>query len=91
MAASSTHEVKVLWADAVECLVFKGWTLVVDAVERDLVDELAEEDRRQWRLLGDEGVVRQHAFGAYLPLAAARSAVRRVADDLAAGLSGAAE
>lgn len=64
---------------------------VADAVDRDLVEELADEDRRQWRLLGDEGVVRQHAFGSYLPLDSARSAVRRGGAALVAGLSGAAE
>lgn len=34
------------WAEAVECLVFRGWMHVADAVDRDLVEELADEDRR---------------------------------------------
>jgi hypothetical protein len=61
-----------------------------DAIDSDLVEELADEERREWRLLGDEGVVSQHAFGSYLPLDTARAAVRRVAERLVAGLSDAA-
>ena len=81
---------KVPWPDALEGLVSQGWARVVDAVDGGLVEEPADEDRRRWRLLGDEGVVRQHAYGSYLPLKAAKAAVRGVADGLVAGLSGAA-
>lgn len=78
------------WADALGGLVSQGWARVVDALDGGVVEELADEDRRRWRLLGDEGVVRQHAYGSYLPLEAAKAAVRGVAGGLVAGLSDAA-
>jgi hypothetical protein len=89
--AASSPQIRLPWDDAVEQLLSSGWMHVSEAVGGDLVERLADEDRRQWRLLGDEGVVRQHAFGSYLPLETARTAVRRVADGLVAGLSGAAQ
>ncbi len=55
-----------------------------------VADRLGDDDRRQWRLLGDEGGVRQHAYGAYLAFAEARPAVRALGDTLVAGLSDAA-
>jgi len=88
--AASSPEIELPWHDAVEQLLHRGWMHAADAIDSDLVEELADEERREWRLLGDEGVVSQHAFGSYLPLDTARAAVRRVAERLVAGLSDAA-
>ena len=80
----------VAWDEAVVGLANRGWAMIPNALDGDVLRAVTHDDRRQWRLLGDEGVVRQHAYGSYLPLEAARAAVRGVAGGLVAGLSDAA-
>jgi hypothetical protein len=83
--------VLIPWDDAVTALSDTGWAFVPTALSIDLAVQLAEDDRRQWRLLGNEGRVAQHAFGAYMPFADTLPGVRATGDDLVSGLSEAAE
>ncbi len=64
--------------------------MIPTAVGPELTERLGADDRRQWRLLGDEGMVRQHAYGSYLHIADALPAVRAVGDQVVGGLSAAA-
>ncbi len=80
----------VRWDEAVAGLADRGWTMVPGVLNYDLRSAVTHDDRRRWRLLGEEGIVRQHAYGAYLPVAEALPAVRSLAVALVAGLSAAA-
>ena len=77
----------VAWDEAVVGLANRGWAMIPNALDGDVLRAVTHDDRRQWRLLGDEGVVRQHAYGAYLPLAEALPEVRSLAAALVADLS----
>jgi len=68
----------------------QGWTKIPEALTTAVIDQVREDDRRQWRLLGDEGGVQQHAFGSYLPFDETLPAVRALGDRLVADLSDAA-
>src|SRR5438270_342221 len=85
--ASDGALVKIAWEDVVSELEHRGWASLQGAVSSELVAHLADEDGRQWRLLGDEGVVHQHAFGSYTPLSEARLTVRRLGTELVSGIS----
>lgn len=80
----------VPWADAVAGLSDQGWTMVPNALMASVAEQVAEDDRRQWRLLGDEGGVQQHAFGSYLPFDETLPVIRALGHQLVAGLSDAA-
>ncbi|HLH99400.1 MAG TPA: hypothetical protein VKV06_01350 [Acidimicrobiales bacterium] len=83
----SAEIVAVPWDDVVSALPGPGWAHVPAAIDTDLAERLADDDRRQWRLLGDEGGVHQHAFGSYTPFRETLPAVRLVGERLIAGLS----
>jgi hypothetical protein len=82
--------VLIPWNDAVTALADRGWTFVPTALSVALAEQLGEDDRRQWRLLGNEDRVEQHAFGAYMPFVDTLPLARAIGDDLVAGLSEAA-
>lgn len=77
----------VSWHEAVAGLADRGWVMHPDVVTDDALSAVDHDDRRQWRLLGDEGVVRQHACGAHLPVAEALPEVCSLAIALVAVLS----
>jgi hypothetical protein len=83
--------VPIPWDDAVTALTDRGWAFIPTALSVDLAQQLGEDDRRQWRLLGNEGKVEQHAFGAYMPFTETLPLARGMGDDLIAGLSEAAK
>ena len=79
------------WDRAVADLAGRGWTLLEDAVRSRQIDLLGAPDDSRWRLLEDEGVARQHGFGAYLAFETAPPAVRQVGSAIILGLSKAAQ
>jgi hypothetical protein len=81
----------VAWPDTVAALAAHGWAFAPQAVDDALAGRLAEDDGRQWRTSGDEGVVKQHVIGSYSPFAESPPAVRAVGDELVACLSAEAE
>lgn len=85
--ASHGALVEIAWGGVVSELEHRGWASLPGAMTSELVARLAEEDRRQWRLLGDEGVVHQHAFGSYIPFGDARRMVRRLGSELVSGIA----
>jgi hypothetical protein len=75
------------WGTVVSELVQRGWSRVPRAASAELVEILADEDRRTWRRLEDEGVVQPDGSGAYLPFDRARPAVQEAGDELVTSLS----
>jgi hypothetical protein len=78
------------WGTVVAELVDRGWSRVPRAASAELVAILADEDRRTWRRLEEEGLAQPDGSGAYLPFDQARPAVRHAGDELTASLSAAA-
>lgn len=87
MGAADRSTLVVAWADAVAGLAIRGWARAPRALDEGLAARLADDDGRQWRIAGDEGVVQQHVIGSYTPFVGAPAVVRAVGDELVARLS----
>ena len=83
-------ELRIPWCEVVALVAERGWASVAGAIGPALIDELSTDERREWRVHGDEGVAHQLLYGAYLPLLEARPPVRQLAQGLMTGLSEAA-
>jgi hypothetical protein len=70
------------WDDVVTALIESGWARVPSALAGGLADRLAACQEREWQLLGDEGRVKQHAYGSGVSYVDAAPLVRSVGDSL---------
>lgn len=78
----------VPWSEAISDLVAHGWELVPDAIAPAFIKAVDGDERREWLLQsGNEGVVHQYAYTAYLPLFDVATSVRALGDGLVAGIS----
>lgn len=79
---------RVVWPEAAEALVLRGWARLADALPVEILHRLVNAPRPGWhRLPAEEGVARQEGFGSYLPLSEANTVVRGVAAEIAASLT----
>lgn len=80
------------WSAIVVPLGVCGWVRVVDALGEGDVTALMKAKRPPWHNLPpEEGIVRQHGRGAYLPMAECDDGVRQLASEVVSGLSAASE
>lgn len=88
MAETGPLQLVVPWSEAISDLVAHGWALVPDAIAPAFIKAVDGDERREWLLQsGNEGVVHQYAYTAYLPLLMRRHRPRVLGDGLVAGLS----
>ena len=88
MDNARTPALRADWTQAAEAVLARGWVRLVEAVPTELVIGLVDAPRPGWHQLPEEeGVVRQHGFGSYLPVAEAAVTVRNVADEIAVSLT----
>jgi hypothetical protein len=82
----------IAWDSAAECLFGpRRWARLPQAAPSELVSSLATVEGREWQPLQDEGVVHQHGWGAYIPLATAPPPVLRAADTISTSVTRLAE
>ncbi len=68
------------WPEAAKAVVSRGWVRLVEAVAIPVVQALVDTPRPAWHPLPEEeGVVRQHGSGSYLPVDDAEATVRNLA------------
>ncbi len=80
------------WSAAVTALAGSGWVRLADAVAPASVRTLVDAPRPAWHHLPEqEGVVRQHGKGSYLPMDDCDDLVKAFASEVVGSLSAAAE
>jgi len=87
-----THQrqLRADWNSATDAVLARGWARLTEAVPDGLVSRLVDTPRPEWHELPEEeGVVRQHGLGSFLPVVEAAETVRNLADEIAASLTGA--
>jgi len=86
--ASHTMPSLIEWGSAAEDLLRLGWVRLPGALTAEVVADLMAAPRPEWHSLPDEeGVVRQHGFGSYVPFSETDATVRGVGNDITAALS----
>ena len=88
MSSGGSSVLAADWPEAAKAVIARGWVRLVEAVAIPVVQALLDTRRPAWHPLPEEeGVVRQHGSGSYLPVDDAEATVRNLATEIVASLT----